>query len=155
MNGKLKAFIEENIELIDSGDFDLLYNQEKKHRHERWYVGELTDILYAIDIRPLNYLKEVPEAFLNCSTQIKNLYIPSNIKEIGWYAFYRSALKSVSIPEGIKKIDGGAFYNCDYLEEIKYYGTMDQFKQIELVGDAKSGLKGRTIECTDGPLFIH
>ena len=29
MNKKLKAFIEENIELIDSGDFDLLYNQEK------------------------------------------------------------------------------------------------------------------------------
>ena len=118
-------------------------------------MGELTEILYAIDIHPLNYLNKVPEGFLNNSIQIKELYIPSNIKEIGWYAFYRSALKSVSIPESIKKIDGGAFYNCYDLEEIKYYGTMDQFKQIEMVGDSKSGLKGRTIECTDGPLFIH
>lgn len=155
MNEQLKAFIEQNIELIESGDFDLVYNLTKEHKYERWYVGELTDMLYAIDIHPLNYLKEVPEGFLNGSTQIKNLYIPSNIREISWYAFYISSLKSVSIPDSIKKIDNGAFFNCNDLEEIKYYGTMDQFKQIELVGDAKSGLKGRTIECTDGPLFIY
>lgn len=155
MNEKLKSFIEENIELIERGDLYTLYNSTKEHKYEQWYVGELTDMLYAIDIHPLNYLKEVPEGFLNGSTQIKKLHIPSNITEIGWYAFYRSALKSVSIPESIKKIDGGVFYNCDDLEEIEYYGTMEQFKQIEVVGDAKSGLKGRTIECTDGPLFIH
>lgn len=155
MNDKLKTFIEENIELIEHGDLHALYNKTKEHKYEKWYVGELTDMLYAIDIHPLNYLDAVPEGFLNNSTEIRKLYIPSNIKEIGWYAFYLSALKSVSIPDSIKKIDGGAFYNCNDLEEIKYYGTMDQFKQIELVGNAKSGLKGRTIECIDGPLFIY
>lgn len=155
MKEKLKSFIEENIELIERGDLYTLYNKTKEHKYEQWYVGELTDMLYAIDIHPLNYLDVVPEGFLNNSTQVKNLYIPSNIKEIGWYAFYRSALKSVSIPASIKKIDNGAFFICNNLEEIKYYGTMDQFKQIELIGDAKGGILGRTIECTDGPLFIY
>ena len=84
MNEKLKAFIEENIELIECGDLDLVYNHAKEHKYEQWYIGELTDMLYAVDIHPLNYLKAVPEGFLNGSTQIKELYIPSNIKEIGW-----------------------------------------------------------------------
>lgn len=154
MNEKLKAFIEENIELIECGNFDLVYKHAKEHKYEQWYTGELTDMLYAIDMHPLNYLNIVPEGFLNNSTQIKNLYIPSNIEEIGWYAFYISALRTITIPTSIKKIDGGAFFRCEYLEEIKYYGTIDQFKQIELVGDQKSGLRMRTIECTDGPLFI-
>ena len=103
MNENLKAFIEENIELIERGDLYTLYNNTKEHRYEHWYVGELTDMLYAVDIHPLKYLTEVPEGFLNWSTEITELYIPSNIEEIGWYAFYLSALKSVSIPDSIKK----------------------------------------------------
>ena len=35
MNEKLKAFIEENIELIEHGDLDLIYNHAKEHKYEQ------------------------------------------------------------------------------------------------------------------------
>ncbi len=44
--------------------------------------------------------------------------IPKNIKEIGDFAFARSALEEVVIPQGVETIGYGAFYHCDNLQNV-------------------------------------
>lgn len=45
--------------------------------------------------------------------------IPSNINDIGDFAFARSNLESVIIPDGVTHIGYGAFYHCDNLKDVK------------------------------------
>lgn len=44
--------------------------------------------------------------------------IGEDIKEIGEFAFARSALTEIVIPEGVNRIGYGAFYHCDELKQV-------------------------------------
>lgn len=44
--------------------------------------------------------------------------VPSNITQIGDFAFARSNLKAIKLPKSVTKIGYAAFYHCDQLEEI-------------------------------------
>lgn len=54
--------------------------------------------------------------------------IPSDITEIGDFAFARSGLTSIFIPEGVTKIGYGAFYHCDDLNQVSLPTTIEDIE---------------------------
>ena len=82
------------------------------------YIGLFTQLLYSIDINPLDYLEYIPDFFLD-SASLVTIKIPNNIKSINNYAFYNcSELASITIPDSVTSIGEFAFYNCDKLQDI-------------------------------------
>lgn len=66
-----------------------------------------------------------------------------------------TSLMSVTVPESVTSIGIAAIYNCAALTEIRYGGTMEQWKAI-----AKDALwnyesLGYTVRCTDGTLGVE
>ena len=92
---------------------------------------------------------------------VTNLVIPSGVKRIKNYAFYKckslksvtilnsvtsigdvafngcSGLTSVTIPNSVKKIGFAAFYDCESLRTIYFNGTKQQWREIEKGKDWK------------------
>ena len=82
------------------------------------YIGLFTQLLYSIDINPLDYLEYIPDFFLD-SASLVTIKIPNNIKSINNYAFYNcSELASITIPDSVTSIGESAFYNCSKLASI-------------------------------------
>ena len=57
-------------------------------------------------------------------TDLYTYTIPSNITQIGDFAFARSNLKSINIPKGVTTIGYAAFYHCDNLTDISIPETV-------------------------------
>ena len=82
------------------------------------YIGLFTQLLYSIDINPLDYLEYIPDFFLD-SASLVTIKIPNNIKSINNYAFYNcSELTTITIPDSVTSIGESAFYNCNKLQNI-------------------------------------
>ena len=82
------------------------------------YIGLFTQLLYSIDINPLDYFEYIPDFFLD-SASLVTIKIPNNIKSINNYAFYNcSELASITIPDSVTSIGEFAFYNCNKLQNI-------------------------------------
>ena len=82
------------------------------------YIGLFTQLLYSIDVNPLDYLEYIPDFFLD-SASLVTIKIPNNIKSINNYAFYNcSKLASITIPDSVTSIGEAAFYNCNKLQDI-------------------------------------
>ena len=116
MDDKVKKFIEENIELIESNRWDELY---KKSDDLKADVGNFTKAMLDADIHPENYLSDLPIHFLRGSN-ISEFEIPNNIKSIGKYAFtccYN--LTSVTIGNNITSIGECSFEHCYSLTSIE------------------------------------
>ena len=80
-------------------------------------------------------------AFQNC-TSLASVEIGDGVESIGNSAFYGcTSLASVTIPDSVKGIGGYAFF-CESLKEVKYGGTEEQWKQIDIDSSAfSSGVK--------------
>lgn len=64
-------------------------------------------------------------------------------------------LKSVIIPNSVTFIGKSAFLNCSNLETINFCGTISQFKEIFIEPSAFSGIKAKSITCTDGTVTSY
>lgn len=114
MDAEIKKFIEENIDLIEHGEFEELYQA----LNDRYKVPNLTETLLGADINPAKYMKEIPEEYLRGST-IQSYVIPNNITSIGDEAFYCCrSLTNIMIPDSVKTIGGSAFYGCSGLTSV-------------------------------------
>ena len=72
------------------------------------------------------------EAFSYCES-LASVTIPASVTSIERYAFSScTSLASVTIPASVTSIGNGAFYNCTSLKEVKYGGTAEQWKQIDI-----------------------
>ena len=71
------------------------------------------------------------DAFHGC-TSLKEVIIGKNSKleSIGEFAFALCPIESLTIPASTKNIYGNAFYDCGSLESIYYFGTVDQWVEI-------------------------
>lgn len=116
----LKNLVTKNSDLIDKNDFDSLYEGCKN-----WLRPYLTELLYAADIDPLNYLTSVPKSFLEESSKVERIIIPSTITDIGFTAFSECPnLREVSVlSEG--DIGVQAFYKCEKLEKVSITGKIN------------------------------
>lgn len=61
-------------------------------------------------------------------TELKEYEFPSEVTQIGEFAFARSGLTSVEIPEGVTKIGYGAFYHCDQLQTVTIPDTVTEIE---------------------------
>lgn len=150
----LQKFIEDNIELIDNNKFDDLYNIDIVDRPDDIPVHEVTDLLHAAGIDPLQYLSVIPLRYLDSSCHShKNIVIPSNVTKIGGGAFRYLDVQIVTIEEGCTEICRSAFADNPFLtvihlphsltklrsraftrspiEELHYNGTLNEFFNMD------------------------
>lgn len=81
-------------------------------------ISLFTQLLYSLDINPLDYLDYIPDFFLQ-STSLVAIKIPNNIKSINSYAFYDCPhLTSIIIPSSVINIGEGAFAGYNKLQDI-------------------------------------
>lgn len=86
--------------------------------------------------------------------------IPITIKEIGEFAFARSALQKIIIPDGVEKIGYGAFYHCDNLEEVYIPSSVTQidsqaFENTPYLTNWRKSRDGNFLIVGDGVLLAY
>ena len=78
-----------------------------------------TSVLLAAGFDPLNYTDKIYRCQYH-NLPLTDINIPSNIKNIGYCAFWDcKKLKEVIIPDSVTSIDGGAFYGCSSIMNIE------------------------------------
>ena len=146
----LKEFIEQNIELIENDDFNMLYNLACANEDE-FEIGELTRILYAIGIDPLQKMVSVPSYYLYYTKKdwsFEKFKIPSNIIELEDYSFGLSCrIKELILPTSIKAI-GRIIFDNSAIDKVSYEGTIAEFRRILI--SYESQYEGFKINCTNG-----
>ncbi|MCD7770685.1 MAG: leucine-rich repeat protein [Oscillospiraceae bacterium] len=83
-------------------------------------------------------------AFFYC-TSLGSIVIPDGVTSIGGSAFYKcTSLESIVIHDGVTSISNSAFYDCTSLSDVYYYGTEDEWNEIE-IGSNNNPLLNATI----------
>lgn len=91
-------------------------------------------------------------AFENCPG-LTSVHFGNNIKNIGEYAFRGCmGLTSVVIPKSVDKIGNGAFLDCGSLQDAFYYGSEEDWEEID-VGDENDDLLN--VLCYNSPVSIN
>lgn len=149
MKKSLKNFIEENIELIENGEFEVIYSDlDADFRYT--LIGDFTEALIKAGIDPAKYMKEIPPHYLG-GTSLRSYTIPNNITAIGEYAFSGyNGLTEVVIPSTITSIGAYTFRYCHELRSITYLGTVDQWKEVKKLPGWKKDSSIKKIICADG-----
>lgn len=145
----LKNFIEENIELIENGEFEVIYSDlDADFRYT--FIGDFTEALIKAGIDPAKYMKEIPPHYLG-GTSLRSYMIPNNITAIGEYAFSGyNGLTEVVIPSTVTSIGAYTFRYCHELRSITYLGTVDQWKEVKKLPGWKKDSSIKKIICADG-----
>ena len=89
-------------------------------------------------------------AFYWCS--LKKVTIPNSVTSIESNTFFGCNLKKITIPNSVKSIGKSAFEYCEFLTNINYKGTMEQWGKIEKGSFWSYHTGDFTITCTDGVL---
>lgn len=115
MTDKVKQFLSQRkiLDLIDDENYVEVY--KLCNNPDR---AELTEFLLSCNIRPDEYMTDLPEYYL-ASSEINEYSVSSNITTIGMCAFHWCAdLVNINLPNSIISIGPGAFYYCYNLEHI-------------------------------------
>jgi hypothetical protein len=89
-------------------------------------------------------------AFQSCSS-LTSITIPNSVTSIESWVFARcESITSVTIPHSVTSIESWAFYECKSLVDIKYNGTIEQWKKIEFDTSQNKSITTNIIHCTDG-----
>lgn len=120
----LDSFVQENADLIDSFNFDELYDMLLDDNDDA--IPYFSELLYNNGIDPLPYMSSIPFRFLRDVENVKNIIIPSNIQSICDQAFCGCKdLETITINDGVKEIDGCVFDGCISLTELKFPKTLE------------------------------
>ena len=104
-----QEYIEENINLIDAGNWDSLYAN-----CNRSLAGDLTQALNEAEIHPELELSIIPEYFCYSRKDILTYEINPECTKIDHCAFYYAEnLEQILIHDSIKYIGKTAFANCN------------------------------------------
>lgn len=89
---------------------------------------------YYLDVTKLTITQGITKIG-NCAftdQDIKAVTIPEGVRKIGDGAFCCTSLRRVTIPASVTVIEKEAFYGCDYLTDVYYTGSPDQWKSISI-----------------------
>jgi hypothetical protein len=94
-------------------------------------------------------------AFQDCVSLLTSIVIPDGVTSIQSWVFARcESITSVTIPRSVTSIESWAFYECKSLVVIKYDGTIEQWKKIEVDARKNESLTTNVIHCTDGDVSM-
>ena len=169
MNNLIKDYIENNIHLLEQGEYKQFFDQNSP--------DGLGLYLYQAEIPFMENLEYVPSwSFSSGGGFIKEVVIPKEVKEICKLAFYDcDGLETVIISEGVENIDNAAFACCSDLTNItipstvthfgisifkelsnkltiKYNGTIEQWRQLTENQLETSYFIEYTCNCLDGSI---
>lgn len=163
MTKELKQFLQNNRSLIEREQFYELYCAVNNHfKYEATTkISELSEFLIECELDPLQFLPNVPQAYLCRSNCLQHIIIPDHIEMIGRasfmssgirtvtfedmskctsiiaYAFQSSDLESIILPTTCTDIGTSAFRDCKWLTTIviptkqKVYISDDAFAASE------------------------
>ena len=116
MTEKIKKFILDNEDLINSNEWEEVYRKaDVKLGLDK---GRFTETLLRASIHPEYYLEHIPKFFL-FESDIKSFSIPNHITSIDESAFHScSSLIDIEIPSNITSIGNCAFYKCSSLTSM-------------------------------------
>lgn len=81
--------------------------------------------------------------------------IISGTKIISGYSFaFCEMIGCIEIPESIVLIDWSAFAHCNQLKDIRYNGSMAEWKAVEKRGIQSVETEGITVHCSDGDIIV-
>lgn len=113
---RIKQYIENNIELIDANKWEEFFLHVPRELRGTTGIGA---ILYDVGIDFLLFLTKIPRGAFEHFSELKSIDIPTNIKNIGDYAFYEcTGLVNVTIPNSVTSIGYCAFSACRRLTSI-------------------------------------
>lgn len=130
VSDRIRKFISDNAELINSNEFEPLYSLLNRADRDVTLrdIGNFTRLLYEAGLNPLEHMEGVPEYFLYGNRDITTFKIPDNIRYIGRDSFCKcEELTSVQMSESIAEIRTAAFRNCKNLNSIN---IPDSVKEI-------------------------
>lgn len=127
---EVKEFIEDNIELIEKGSWDQIYDNAKFNLDSE-STGGFTNAMLSIGIDPVKdgKLDYIPDYYL-ADQSIDTYVIEEDVHSIEEGAFAYSKIKKIVIPESITFIGSYAFYDCLKLEEVTIFS-----KKLMATGD--------------------
>lgn len=89
-------------------------------------------------------------AFGYCES-LTSVTIGNSVTRIGGMTFYGcTSLNSIELPNSVTSIGSAAFYNCARLNTIYYKGTVEEWKDIDVVPGAFDNVLTSVVRCTDG-----
>lgn len=160
--------------LIRANDFSTVsykVNEDTKIIYERAFAGcnGFTDIIISGGVRSIGYCAfegcsgltsvTIPDSvinmgegvFSNCSG-LTSVTVGRGVRSIGYCVFEGcSGLTSVTIPNTVTSVEGYAFLRCRSLTEIRYEGTVEEWRSIT-DEDFWFHAGDLTVYCKDGSL---
>ena len=116
MSPDVKAFIENNIALLEAHEFDTFY--EKAQQEFKYpQVHELAISLEFAGIHSLDNMTFIPEGYFMYSSAIDDYTVPKNIVRICFKAFYVSDLRVIRT-NNVIELDYQAFGHCYMLTDV-------------------------------------
>ena len=107
-------------DMINKNNYSQLYSQLTELVQFDYTIGELTELLLAIDINPLDYMDHIPRFYL-AWTKINHFKVPQHIITINSYALlYCKSLKSIIVSNNVTQIGYQAFGECIALTSITF-----------------------------------
>lgn len=177
MSKDCRKIIEKYVDMIDDNQFDSFYQRIYKDIEDNNDIGYITTLLRQCDIQPLDYLNDIPRAYM-FNQPITDITIPDHIVYIFAKAFsYCEQLSSIDIPEGVIELGDDCFYGCFRLKrislpsslryigaecfgstgltEIFYDGTYIQWNTIDIDTYDVFPKTTITLHCKEGDYELH
>lgn len=95
-------------------------------------------------------------AFSDC-TNLKELTFPRSLEVLDQWAFTGCKnLREIHFEKDyLRYISNYVFGECSQLEIITYTGTIDEWRKIDIAGDAFKGARTKNVRCADGIFSIY
>lgn len=101
-----------------------------------------------------NVVVQTNGTYRDC-VNLKEILIPYGITFIGDDCFENCvSLEKVTLPASITEIYSTAFTDCSSLSEIKFYGTMEQWNNINKGSGWNADISATQVICSDGVVEI-
>ncbi len=105
----------------------------------------------SFEYNPLYYADNL---YLN-DKLVTELIIPDTVKEIKDFTFSNcTSITRITIPDSVTTIGSGALYGCINLREIRYNGTVSEWKAITKGGGWNRKVPATKVICSDGEVTL-
>lgn len=152
LTDRLKRFINQNSDLIDSNRFDNVFSNAITAGIPLDAVSELL-IRSGIDFLP--YVDHIYTSMFYGVQELERLTLGDNIEYIEAYAFVGCTnLEYLSLPKDLKMIKGIPFANCSNLQVLNYRGTIDDWGKVQINPYWNKYSSIKVIKCLDGDINI-